>query len=185
MTFLLLSLCCPRSHEYRLPGDFHNPLTIEVAGTPFVGWSILGKRQGVLHESHLAFLTWAGKTRLASPMLIIHECTAAFPVSLLEYWFDDKYEIFPWCTPVDGSLNPETQPSLHMAHSQGLPVHRQCGAVQEDLCSSDNDVGRCILLCTQRCSSTRPEHNCPEPWVRASGIIEGPRLVDLLPSRHS
>ena len=121
MTFLLLLLCCPRSHEYRLPGDFHNPLTIEVAGTPCVGWSILGKRQGVLHESHLAFLTWAGKTRLASPMLIIHECTAAFPASLLEYWFDDKYEI---CSMV---LDP-----LWMGHSTQRPNRRFTWLIRKD-----------------------------------------------------
>ncbi|CAE7793867.1 unnamed protein product [Symbiodinium sp. CCMP2592] len=110
-----------KSHEYTPPEDFHDPVTIEVAGTPCVGWSILGKREGVLHDSHLAFLAWAAKTRLASPMIIVHECTAAFPVSLLEYWFDDMYELYSMI------LDP-----LWMGHSTQRPNRRFTWLIRKD-----------------------------------------------------
>ena len=122
MLFQFCALTSCRCNAYtNIPAHFKDPLSVEVAGSPCVGWSALGKREGVNHESHLAFLTWAAKMRQLLPKIIIHECTAGFPVSILKHWFEDLYIIMTM------QLDP-----LAVGHCTHRPSRRYTWCIRRD-----------------------------------------------------
>jgi hypothetical protein len=53
---------------------------LQVAGSPCVAWSSMGKLQKTKHESIVAFATWAAMRRSLNEAVIIHENVPAFEV---------------------------------------------------------------------------------------------------------
>ena len=59
-------------------------LSIEVAGSPCVGFSLMGSGWRFLDNSVLVFLAWIYMMRSVRPLVIIHECTPLFPYKVFE-----------------------------------------------------------------------------------------------------
>ena len=115
--FCALNSCRCRAYSH-IPQHFQD---LEVAGSPCVGWSALGEREGVNHDSRLAFLVWAAKMRELLPKVIIHECTAGFLVSILKHLFEDLYIIMTM------QLDP-----LAVGHCTHRPSRRYTWCIRRD-----------------------------------------------------
>jgi hypothetical protein len=90
------------SHCYRCDTQcrIHGPESIEdsvtkvaIAGTTCTSWSSVGKGNGWLGDSALAFIVWAFALLAALPCIIIHECTPFFDVDILHRLFGNLYFI--------------------------------------------------------------------------------------------
>jgi site-specific DNA-cytosine methylase len=64
---------------------------INIAGNTCVPWSLMGSREGWLHECTLVFLAWVRDIAAAEPQCIIQECTPSFDTEAFAALIGDKY----------------------------------------------------------------------------------------------
>ena len=118
------------------------PWTINTAGHTCTGWSMRGRRAGMLHESGLPFLTWAAERRSRKEDVTFAECTPNFQVEEMRKAFPNHYrrhrvfnallhpESVVWCGPPAEACQAVFE-SVFM-RTTVLDAHELCVATEEE-----------------------------------------------------
>lgn len=86
---------------YSAPQSAAEPvLAVHWAGSVCTDFAALGLRHGMCGPFSILFLAWAFERRARRETLVFHECTAQFPLELLNDVFGDLYEVDRECVSV-------------------------------------------------------------------------------------